>query len=95
MARKLVKNSNNKFFFGVCSGYGDYFNCDPTIIRILFVLLIFLKGAGFLLYVISALIMPSDKKSKINTNKETENEKKSEKKDVVPHNDEDFNSFFS
>jgi len=42
---------------GVCSGIAEYFDTDPTLIRVLFVLF-GLAGAGILFYIILAIIIP-------------------------------------
>lgn len=57
--KKLYKSSKNKFICGVCGGIGEYFNVDPTIIRILLVLL-GCTTTGFFIYIIAAIIMPYD-----------------------------------
>ena len=57
MEKKLYKNTSNKMIAGVCSGLGEYLNIDPTIIRLIWVLL-GLSGAGLLVYLIAALIIP-------------------------------------
>ncbi len=57
MGKKLTRSSN-KMIAGVCAGIGDYLNLDPTIIRIIYVLMIFFAGFGVLLYLILWLIMP-------------------------------------
>ncbi|MCA4895794.1 MAG: PspC domain-containing protein [Cytophagales bacterium] len=57
MANKLVKGE--KKIFGVCSGLANYFDTDPTIMRILFVVAFFGFGMGLLAYIVMALIMPS------------------------------------
>jgi phage shock protein C len=57
MQKKLTKGSN-RMIAGVCSGIAEYFDADPTIIRILFVLF-GLTGAGLLFYLILAIIIPS------------------------------------
>lgn len=54
------RNLNNKLIFGVCSGLSDYFIIDVTIIRIIFILGILAGGLSILIYIILALIMPSD-----------------------------------
>ena len=41
MEKRLVKGKDRKLF-GVCSGIADYFDCDPTIVRILFLVLLLL-----------------------------------------------------
>jgi phage shock protein C len=43
---------------GVCGGIGEYFNIDPTLVRLALVLLIFANGIGILAYIIAAIIIP-------------------------------------
>ncbi len=43
---------------GVCSGLAEGFHLDPLVVRVLFVLLIFLQGVGIFLYVVLWLVMP-------------------------------------
>lgn len=57
MAKRLVKGE--KMILGVCGGLGNYFDIDPTIVRILFVAAFFGFGIGLLAYIIMAIIMPS------------------------------------
>jgi len=56
MAKKLTKG--DKKLFGVCSGLADYFDLDHTIMRIIFLVGIFMFGTGVLLYIILAIVMP-------------------------------------
>jgi phage shock protein C len=56
MVRKLVKGE--KKIFGVCSGLANYFDIDPTIMRLLFVVAFLGFGVGLLAYIVMALIMP-------------------------------------
>lgn len=56
MAKRLVKG--NKKLFGVCSGLANYFNLDPTVMRIIFIVAFLFFGTGLLLYLILALVMP-------------------------------------
>lgn len=56
--RRLVKGE--KKIFGVCSGIANYFDCDPTIVRILFLVLLLGYGAGLWLYLIAAIVMPNE-----------------------------------
>ena len=56
MEKKLYK-SNNKMIDGVCAGIAEYFNLDPTLIRLAFVLLACI-ASGLLIYIIAAIIMP-------------------------------------
>lgn len=57
MARRLQK-SKNRLLLGVAAGVAEYFNADPVIIRVIFVLLVFANGIGILLYLLLALLMP-------------------------------------
>lgn len=61
MGRKLKRSRSDKVIAGVCGGIGEYFNIDPVIVRIVWVLLAFMPGGpGFLAYLICALIIPED-----------------------------------
>ena len=56
--RRLFRSDTNKVFAGVCGGIGEYFNIDPTIIRIIAVIAIFGFGVSLLAYIIAWLIIP-------------------------------------
>ncbi|MBQ7822131.1 MAG: PspC domain-containing protein [Clostridia bacterium] len=56
--KRLYRSRTNKKIFGVCGGLGEYFEMDPTIIRLALLLLIVFAGAGLLAYIIAALVMP-------------------------------------
>ena len=56
--KKLVKSNSNRVVCGVCGGVGEYFNIDPTFVRLGFVLFTMAGGSGLLLYLIMAVIMP-------------------------------------
>jgi len=59
MAAKLKKSRTNKMLAGVCGGIAEYIGWDPTIVRIIYLILIFTSfGTMVLLYFILALIMP-------------------------------------
>ena len=55
--KKLYRNNVDSKIAGVCSGIGDYFEIDPIIIRLLFLLGLFL-GGGFIVYIIGWIIIP-------------------------------------
>jgi phage shock protein C len=57
---KRLTKSNNKMICGVCGGIGEYLGIDPTVVRLLWVLLSVLGGAGLLAYIIAAIIIPED-----------------------------------
>ena len=56
--KKLYKSNKNKMIDGVCGGIGEYFNIDPTLVRLGFVLLGICAGGGFLAYIIALVIIP-------------------------------------
>jgi phage shock protein PspC (stress-responsive transcriptional regulator) len=60
MDKKLVRVDEGRMIAGVCTGLGAYFGVDPTLIRIIFIVLTFLSfGLGaFLLYLVLWAIMP-------------------------------------
>ena len=59
MAANLRKSRTNKMLAGVCGGIGEYLGWDPTIVRIIFLILVFFSfGTMVLFYFILALIMP-------------------------------------
>ena len=55
--RKLYRSNTNKIICGVCGGLGEYLGVDPTIVRLVWVL-IACSGTGLLAYSIAAVIMP-------------------------------------
>lgn len=61
MDRKLYKSDTNKMISGVCGGIGEFFNIDPTLIRLVWVLLSVLTAffGGLMAYIIAAIIIPS------------------------------------
>ena len=58
--KKLYRTTDNKMICGVCGGIGNYFNVDPTLIRLVWVLATFFGGSGLLVYIIAALIIPEE-----------------------------------
>ena len=60
--KKLVRSKNNRMICGVCGGIGDYLNVDPTVIRLVAVVL-GLSGSGLLAYIVAAVIMPEENES--------------------------------
>lgn len=58
--KRLYRSNLNKMICGVCGGIGNYFNCDPTIIRLLMVLFAFFSfGTGVVAYFIMAIVIPT------------------------------------
>jgi phage shock protein C len=56
--KRLLRSKNEKMIAGVCGGLASYFGIDPTIVRLIFILLLFAPPSGVLIYLILWLIMP-------------------------------------
>lgn len=57
--KKLFRSRTERMFAGVCGGLGDYFDVDPTLIRLLFVFGFFATGSGLLwAYLIMMIVVP-------------------------------------
>jgi phage shock protein C len=60
MNSQFVRTKNDKMIAGVCGGLARYFNIDPAIVRLLFVLAVVLGGASPLIYVVLWIVMPEE-----------------------------------
>ncbi len=56
--KRLYKVSQGKMLDGVCAGIAEYLNVDPTLIRLAWVILTAMGGAGVLAYIVCAIIFP-------------------------------------
>lgn len=59
MEKRLYKIEEGKKLCGVCGGIAEYFNIDPTVVRLIMVFLVLCAGTGVLAYIVAALVMPS------------------------------------
>ena len=55
---KRLRKSYDKKLCGVCAGIAEYFNIDPTIVRLAWLLLVLCAGTGIWAYIIAAIVMP-------------------------------------
>ncbi|MFY9213254.1 MAG: PspC domain-containing protein [Tissierellaceae bacterium] len=60
--KRLYRSNSNKMIAGVCGGIGEYFNIDPTLIRLAWVLVSIPTAffGGLFAYIIAAIIIPSE-----------------------------------
>jgi phage shock protein C len=58
--KRLYRSQRDHIIAGIASGLGDYFDVDPTIIRLVMVLLVFPGGAGLFLYLVGWVIIPPE-----------------------------------
>jgi len=56
--KRFYKLEEGKMIAGVCGGVAEYFNVDPTIIRVAWALLALGCGTGLVLYIICAIVFP-------------------------------------
>lgn len=58
---RIYRSSTNKKISGVCGGIGEYFNIDPTIVRIIYVLFGWrYLGTALIVYIICSIVIPVD-----------------------------------
>lgn len=60
MKKRLYKSSTDKKVCGVCGGIANYFDLDPTVIRLIWVIFTLVGGSGLIAYIIAAIIMPDE-----------------------------------
>ena len=58
MEKRLYKANEGKMLDGVCAGIGEYFNIDPTLVRLAWILFCALGGSGILAYIVCAIVIP-------------------------------------
>ena len=58
--KKLYRDTENKMIAGVCAGLAKYVNMDPTLIRILWVLITAFGGSGVIAYLVCMFVIPED-----------------------------------
>jgi phage shock protein C len=60
MNKQLYKSNSNKMISGVCGGIAEYFNVDPTFVRLAWVLFLLVGGSGLLAYIVCAIVIPQN-----------------------------------
>ena len=60
MHKRLTLSADDKKIAGVCSGIAKYFDQDPTLIRVIWLVLVLCFGVGILAYIVSWLIIPKE-----------------------------------
>lgn len=58
--KRLYRSKKDKIIAGVCGGLAEYFEVDPTIVRLVFVITLFAGGTGLLAYIIALIVMPEE-----------------------------------
>lgn len=57
--KKLYRSDQNKVVAGVCGGLGEYFEIDPVVVRVIFVLLALPGGGGLIIYLLLFFLIPA------------------------------------
>lgn len=57
--KRLYRSESQRMLCGVCGGIAEYFNIDPTIVRLIWVVLGLMGFSGVVAYIIAAIVMPS------------------------------------
>jgi phage shock protein C len=61
MTKKLFRSKENRKLAGICGGIAEYFDVDPVIIRLAWVIFVLAGGAGILAYILGWIIIPEQK----------------------------------
>lgn len=58
--KRLYRIEDGSKIFGVCGGIAEYFDVDPTLVRVIWIIFSLVYGCGILAYLICALCMPKE-----------------------------------
>ena len=61
--KRLYRSRSKRMLGGVCGGLGEYLKIDPTVMRVIFVILAFFYGASLLIYLIMWVLVPEEPQS--------------------------------
>ncbi len=97
--QKLYRSNTDRIIAGVCGGLGKFFQIDPFVIRILFVIFAFMGGGGVLLYLILTIIIPKEPLASLDPHAPSSNDFATDAKETMENarhnirrNFEDFQS---
>jgi phage shock protein C len=58
--KRLFRSRRDRIIGGVCGGLGNYLNIDPVLVRVVWAILFFAAGVGFLAYILAWIIIPEE-----------------------------------
>ncbi len=73
-SRRLYRSRSNRMIGGVCAGWAEYLHLDPTLVRIAWLVLSIMNGAGVLLYLVCLAVMPKSPQEVVEQNKSADSE---------------------
>lgn len=63
--KRLYRSRTDRKLAGVCGGMGEYFNIDPVIIRLLWVMFTLMGGSGLVAYILAIILIPNQPDQKV------------------------------
>jgi phage shock protein C len=57
---RLYRSRSDRMLFGVAGGMADWLDLDPSLVRLVWALLVLAGGIGFLLYIVAAIVIPEE-----------------------------------
>lgn len=60
MKKRLYRSNRDSMLAGVCGGIAEYFDIDPTLVRLGWILFCAVGGSGIIAYIIAAIVIPRD-----------------------------------
>ena len=60
MAKKLYRSRTDRKIWGVAGGLAKYFDVDPTLVRVLAIVSIFVSGLGLIAYIVMRIVVPEE-----------------------------------
>lgn len=60
MEKRIYRPREGKVLVGVCAGIANYFNIDPVLVRLGWIIFCCLGGSGFLAYLVAAVLIPEE-----------------------------------
>lgn len=84
--KRLYRSKKNSMIAGVCGGIAEYFDIDPTLVRIIAVLTIFVNGVGLIAYLIAWIVIPQNSEQSSEQSSEEEKGGLREKAEKIAQN---------
>jgi len=75
MRKRVYRSESDRKVAGVCAGLADYFDIDPTIVRLAFLFMVLAWGTGLLFYLIAALVIPTESEVEMIIKKDSKKKK--------------------
>lgn len=60
MVKKLYRSRTDRKIWGICGGLAKYLDMDPTVVRIIAVVSIFISGIGIIAYIVMRIMVPKE-----------------------------------